>query len=60
MNYKTFVGAITDIGLDKILPSQFDDNIPIIQAVENVYRKFYSKEDEDKYGVLMIELENVE
>lgn len=50
MRYKSFVGAITDIGLDKILPSQFNDNIPIVQAINNVYRKFYSEEDENKYG----------
>jgi ASC-1-like (ASCH) protein len=60
LNYKTFLGAITDVGLDKVLPSQFEDKVSAQEAIENVYRKFYPEEDENKYGVLMIKLDVVE
>lgn len=60
LHYKSFVGAITDIGLDKVLPTQYKEKKTIEEAVKNVYRKFYSEEDEKTYGAIMVGVEKVE
>jgi len=49
--YNSFKKMIQEEGLNNILP-----NINNIEAGVNIYRKFYSEKDENKFGVLAIEL----
>ena len=52
--YKSFNNYITTERLKNTLP---DPNVKTIkQGVEDVYLKFYTKQDEKKYGVLAIRL----
>ena len=52
--YKTFHDYLQTEGLDKCLPS-----IPTIKQGLSVYFKYYTKEDEARYGVVAIELERI-
>lgn len=52
--YKTFYDYLQAEGLDKCLPS-----IPTIEQGLSVYFKYYTKEDEARYGVVAIELEHL-
>ena len=51
-NYKTFEEYLKKEGLQKCLPG-----IPSMEHGLSVYFKYYSKEDEEKYGVTSILLE---
>lgn len=51
--YETFEEAINDIGLEHVLPTCFDAGLTVKQAVNAVYREYYSLEDERKYQVKM-------
>ena len=55
--YKTFAEAIEKVGLEHVLPTEYDYHSSIDKAIENVYRKWYSKENEMKYGVILMKLE---
>lgn len=50
--YKTFKEYLAKEGLDKCLPA-----IPSIEHGLSVYFKYFTKEDEQEYGVIAIEME---
>lgn len=50
--YKTFKEYLETEGLDKCLPA-----IPSIEHGLSVYFKYFTKEDEQEYGVIAIEME---
>jgi ASC-1-like (ASCH) protein len=52
--YKTFKEYLETEGLEKCLPS-----IPTIEDGLSVYYKYYTKKDEEMYGVVAIRLERV-
>ena len=54
VEYSTFAEYLETEGLDKCLPS-----FTTIESGVAVYRKWYSEEDERKYGVVAIHLELV-
>jgi ASC-1-like (ASCH) protein len=54
--YNTFSRMIEVEGLETVLPGIKT----IDKGVKNIYRKFYSEEKEDKYGVLAIKVEPLE
>ena len=53
-HYKTFEDYLMTEGLEKTLPG-----IKTIEDGVNIYYNYYNKSDEDKYGVLAIELNNI-
>ena len=53
--YKTFKEYLETEGLDKCLPG-----IPSIEHGLSVYYKYYTKEDENEFGVVAIGLEKIE
>jgi ASC-1-like (ASCH) protein len=55
--HASFKEAIEAVGLANVLPSEHALGHNTDEAIENVYRKFYSKNDEKIYGVVLIELE---
>lgn len=60
LKFDTFVDAISYVGLINILPSEAKERNSIQKAIDNVYRQFYSEEDEKKYGVILIEIKLAE
>jgi ASC-1-like (ASCH) protein len=52
VEYSTFAEYLETEGLDNCLPS-----FSTIESGVNVYRKWYSEEDERKYGVIAIHME---
>jgi len=50
--FVSFFDGISTVGLNSVLPSEVENTVE--QSVENVYRKYYSVDDEKKYGVVMI------
>ena len=52
--YKTFHEYLKTEGLDKCLPG-----VHTIQEGENIYYKYYTKEDEREFGVVAIRLERL-
>ena len=50
--YKTFNDYLSKEGLEKCLPG-----IDTIKDGENVYYKYYSKENEEEFGILAIRLQ---
>lgn len=55
--YKNFKDGITDVGLNNILPPEADNTIE--QAIQNVYYKYYSKQQEMTYGIVMLQFKVV-
>lgn len=53
-NYNTFEEYLINEKLENCLPT-----IDTIEDGINVYRQFYKNEDEQKYGIIAIELTNV-
>lgn len=51
--YKSFKEMLEKEGLDKVLP---DESVKTIEDGINIYYKFYKPEDEEKYGVIAIQL----
>jgi ASC-1-like (ASCH) protein len=56
LEFKTFIEAISAVGLLHVLPSQFELKKSINDAVNEVYRQFYSEDAEKEFGVLMIKI----
>ncbi len=56
VRYSTFEEMINKETIEKILP---DNSVKTIEDGVNVYRQFYSKSLENKYGVLAIHIEIV-
>ena len=52
--YKSFKEYLTFEGLKKTLP-----NVNTLEEGVNVYYKFYTKEDEEKYGILAITIKKI-
>lgn len=55
--YKNFKDGITDVGLNNILPPEADNTIE--QAIQNVYYKYYTKQQEMTYGIVMLQFKIV-
>lgn len=56
--YPTFYEAINDVGLHRVLPSEYAKyGNDIKGSIERVYRKWYSAEKEALLHVLLIKLE---
>jgi Mimiviridae putative poly(A) polymerase catalytic subunit len=55
--FNTFFDGIKKLGLDKTLPSEAKNNKSINNAIDDVYRQWYSEEDEKELGVIFIELD---
>lgn len=53
-NYFSFKELLEKEGLKKVLP-----NVETLEEGSNIYREFYSEEDEKKFGVVAIEVEVV-
>ncbi|ALV62542.1 ProFAR isomerase-like protein [Thermococcus sp. 2319x1] len=53
--YPSFKEMLEKEGLDRVLP-----NVKSIDEGVETYRKFYSEEEERKYGVVAIEVEPIE
>jgi ASC-1-like (ASCH) protein len=52
--YKSFKEGIEKVGLEKILPTQKDKNIST--AINDVYYQYYTKESEEKYGIVLFKI----
>jgi ASC-1-like (ASCH) protein len=51
--YKSFMDMIETEGIDKVLPT-----IKTVEEGANIYNKYYLKTEQDKFGVLAIEISN--
>lgn len=58
--FPTFKLAIDSVGLENILPSEYDIGSSIDQAIINVYRRWYSEEKEAELGIVLLEFEFIE
>ena len=56
--FSTFKDAIENVGLDRILPSQVGKTTE--EAIEAVYRQWYTPEKEKEFGVILLELVLIE
>jgi ASC-1-like (ASCH) protein len=59
--FDTFFDAIESVGLKNVLPSQYkkykNESVETIKkSIEEVYRQWYSMDDENEYGVVLFEL----
>lgn len=54
--FKTFMEGITDIGLQYVLPTEYEYGNSIGVSIDNVYYKQckFKEEDEIKYGIVML------
>lgn len=52
--FPTFKEAIQNVGLEKVLPTETDKSID--DAVRDVYYKYFTKEMEARYGVVMLRI----
>lgn len=50
--YSTFIDAIEKHGLSNVLPSHSQTSIE--DAADDVYYRFFTKDEESRYGVIMI------
>ena len=55
--YDTFEEAIETVGLENILPSEYEKGSTVKQAIQNVYRRWYSEEKENEFRVILLEFE---
>jgi ASC-1-like (ASCH) protein len=53
-NYKTFLEMVTAEGFEKVIPDKTNET-----DAANVYYKFFTKDQENEFGVLAIEIELV-
>jgi ASC-1-like (ASCH) protein len=60
LEFPSFVEAISAVGLEYVLPTQAEQKKTVEEAINDVYRKFYSEELEKEFGVLMIKVKVIE
>ena len=54
--YESFNRGIEELGLENVLPTEFDLNKTIDQAVEDVYYKYFNREEELKFTTVFFKI----